>query len=111
MSKWTQKEATLMCRLIEAIAPQHGAHVALTGGCLYKDGERKDLDILIYRIRQVEHIDVEGLMGHLTDLGITPMEDHGWVYKAKFGDKDIDFFFPERQETPELRALAAARGY
>ncbi len=42
---WTQEEAIELCRIIEDICPQAGCHVALTGGCLYKDGERKDLDI------------------------------------------------------------------
>lgn len=50
---WTQEEAIQLCRLLEALAPTFGCHVALTGGCLYKDGERKDCDILLYRIRQV----------------------------------------------------------
>ena len=53
--------AVALCREIEKIAPNFGCHVALTGGCLYKDGARKDIDILFYRIRQVEKIDHEGL--------------------------------------------------
>lgn len=111
ISTWTHDEAVELCRKIEVIAPEHGAHVALTGGTLYKYGPRKDLDILFYRIRQVDHIDVDGLMAHLTDIGITPREDYGWVHKAQLGDKQIDFFFPERKETQAMRAIAASRGY
>jgi len=64
------KEATLICRLIESIAPNYGCHVALTGGTLYKSGDRKDVDILFYRIRQVDKIDYDGLFKGLEEIGI-----------------------------------------
>lgn len=97
---WTQAQAVELCRKLEEIAPQYGCHVALTGGTLYKDGERKDADILFYRIRQVEAIDVEGLMAHAHDkLGVCLGEDFGWCYKATYNEQAIDFFFPERAET------------
>ena len=51
---WTQEEAIALCKKIESIVPLAGCHVALTGGCLYRDGHRKDLDILFYRIRQID---------------------------------------------------------
>lgn len=83
--------------LIEAICPKFGCHVGLTGGLLYKSGDRKDADILFYRIRQVTEIDVDGLMEALAaDLAIVPSDDHGWCYKATWHGKPIDFFFPER---------------
>lgn len=40
---WTQAEAIALCRKIEDVCPAFGCHVALTGGVLYKLGERKDL--------------------------------------------------------------------
>lgn len=93
---WTQQQAVELCWKIEHIAPTYGAHVALTGGCLYKKEERKDVDILFYRIRQVEKIDVEGLFLALQQiLGIYKESGFGWVYKAKYENKPIDFFFPE----------------
>lgn len=95
-TKWTQAMAVELCRRIEAIAPKYGCHVALTGGTLYHFGERKDADILFYRIRQVEYIDVDGLMTALEGLGVTPMSDFGWCYKATYEGRAIDFFFPER---------------
>jgi len=58
---WTQEAAMKLCREIEMIAPLHGAHVALTGGCLYKAGPRKDLDLVFYRIRQANKIDSNAL--------------------------------------------------
>ena len=102
---WTLERAVALCRQIEAVCPQYGCHVALTGGTLYKDGERKDADILFYRIRQVDEIDVSGLMEALRGLGIEPTNDHGWVFKATHEGRPIDFFFPER---PGLEYTARA---
>lgn len=97
MNKWTQQQALDLCRKLEEISPRFGCHVALTGGLLYKDGERKDADILFYRIRQVNAIDVDGLMDAITKIGIERGKDHGWCYKATYEGRNIDFFFPERE--------------
>jgi hypothetical protein len=96
---WTQNEAIALCRKIEAVCPEYGCHVALTGGALYKDGKRKDLDILFYRIRQIERIDIDGLFAALgTALGlIRTTEAHQWCMKAVCDGRDIDCFFPEEQ--------------
>lgn len=91
---WTREEAVELCTAIEAVAPEFGAHVALTGGLLYKTGERKDADIMFYRIRQ-SSIDESGLFEALQGLGIELTERFGWVQKAVFRGKNIDFFFPE----------------
>lgn len=96
MLKWTQAQAIDLCRKIEAVAPKYGCHVALTGGTLYHFGERKDADILFYRIRQVDEIDVDGLMEGLREIGVTPGRDFGWCHKATYEGRNIDFFFPER---------------
>lgn len=97
MSGWTQYSAVELCRRIEVICPRFGCHVALTGGTLYKDGERKDADILFYRIRQVTKIDVWGLMAALaTQLDVVLGDDFGWCFKATHEGRAIDFFFPER---------------
>jgi hypothetical protein len=96
---WTQAEAVALAREIEAIAPRFGAHVALTGGCLYKDGERKDVDILFYRIRQRKEIDEQGLLAALEDeCKIVTHERYGWVQKASRWGKKIDLFFPETKQ-------------
>lgn len=97
MVAWTQEAAISLCRAIEAIAPAHGCHVALTGGLLYKDGERKDADLLFYRIRQVDEIDVDGLFGSLAALGIEKTGGFGWCHKATYEGRPIDCFFPEEQ--------------
>ena len=97
---WTLQSAAALCRIVESCCPQYGCHVALTGGSLYKDGERKDCDILFYRIRQATHIDIEGLKSALSALGIEMGEVYGWVHKASYLGQSIDMFFPE--DYPEI---------
>lgn len=99
MSKPTvnQAQAIYLCQLIENICPEFGCHVALTGGCLYKEGQRKDVDIMFYRTRQCPKIDVTGLFEALeTHLGIERITHRDqWCIKAKYSGISIDFFFPE----------------
>lgn len=96
MSKWTRDQAISLCMAVEAIAPGYGAHVALTGGLLYKEGRRKDADLLFYCIRQLDRIDEEGLLAALeTNIGLVVERQHGWVRKAKWMDLPVDLFFPE----------------
>ena len=102
--KWTQPEAIALCRQIEAICPNFGCHVALTGGLLYKDGPRKDCDILFYRIRQVEEIDIDGLFNALGNIGVNKIGGFGWCHKAEFEGRAIDCFFPEEQDGEYERA-------
>lgn len=92
---WIQKEAIIFCRELEEIAPKFGAHIALTGGCLYKDGMRKDCDIIVYRIRQVDAIDRAGLFDALATIGVKVKNDYGFCVKAKYGTWAVDFLFPE----------------
>lgn len=104
MKTWTQQEAIELCKKIEAICPPFGCHVALTGGLLYKDGPRKDCDILFYRIRQRDKIDQEGLFQALEEIDIIEMSGFGWCFKFVYAPnmdekhcKAIDAFFPEEQ--------------
>jgi hypothetical protein len=95
MKTWNLQQAIDVCRKVEAICPDFGCHVALTGGTLYKDGERKDLDLLFYRIRQIEEIDADGLFAALAGIGIEKVSGFGWCHKAVMDGKNIDCFFPE----------------
>jgi hypothetical protein len=96
--KWTLEEAVEVCRAVEAVCPPFGCHVALTGGTLYKDGKRKDLDLLFYRIRQAPEIDLDGLWNVLENtVGIKLSRGFGWCFKAELNGKPIDCFFPEEQ--------------
>lgn len=97
---WTIADAVELCRSIEAIAPTYGCHVAITGGVLYKDGARKDLDILFYRVRQADKVDVAGLFAALEAAGIAriTVADDRWCIKASYQGKPIDCFFPDHQQ-------------
>lgn len=104
---WTQTEAIALCAQLEIFAPEFGCHVALTGGCLYKSGDRKDLDIVLYRIRQEPFIDVDGFFERAEKIGVNMLADHGFVIKATLCEYDeyrrcrersIDFLLPERGE-------------
>lgn len=103
---WTRDMALELCRIVECIAPKFGAHVALTGGLLYKDGPRKDCDILFYRIRQVEEIDTDGLFTALALASVNRTGGFGWCIKAEWHGLPIDCFFPE--ESGEYNGFDAA---
>lgn len=96
-TNWTQEEAIALCRAVEKVCPAYGCHVALTGGCLYKDGVRKDCDLIFYRIRQTPKIDVEGLFEALKAVGLYRLSGFGWIYKANWHSKPVDCLFPEEQ--------------
>lgn len=92
---WDQKEAVELCKLIESGCTKYGCHVALTGGLLYKNGTRKDCDILFYCIRQVDNIEMHGLLSWLSSVGVESVAQKGWVIKAVYKGKSVDMFFPE----------------
>lgn len=94
---WTLIEAIALCIEVESVCQEFGCHVALTGGCLYKRGERKDLDLLFYRIRQ-QKIDMQGLWTALEKIGVQKVSGFGWCHKAKYRGKSIDCLFPEEPE-------------
>ena len=98
MNYWTRDAAITLCEIIESICPEFGCHVALTGGTLYKQGIRKDCDVLFYRIRQVPEIDQDGLFAALDRAGIVRKSGFGWVHKAEFRGMKIDMFFPESDD-------------
>lgn len=94
---WTQSEVIQLIKEIESFCPLYGYHVALTGGLLYKEGKRKDADILFYQIRKFDNLNEDGLWSKLEEIGIVKDIQYGWVTKAKYQEKNIDFFFPEKQ--------------
>jgi hypothetical protein len=95
MRKWTQREAIDLACEVEKVAPKYGYHVALTGGCLYKGGERKDCDLIFYRIRQVDEPDTNGMFDALEDIGLCKTGGFGWCHKALYDAKSVDCLFPE----------------
>ena len=113
--KWTQAEAIALCIKIEAIAPNFGAHIALSGGCLYKEGSRKDCDLILYRIRQCPKIKFEKLFDALLDIGVEKVSGFGFCHKLEYQGKKIDLLspeeegeeYPEEDETLSPEALSA----
>ena len=104
---WTSQELIELCIAIESVCPKHGCHVAMTGGCLYKIGPRKDADILFYRIRQVAVIDVDGLFSDLEKLGLARVGGFGWCWKFTYSGRGVDIFFPEENK---LQTTASPSG-
>lgn len=94
---WAQEDAIFLCILVEDVCRKAGCHVALTGGCLYKPGARKDCDLLFYRIRQTPKIDMDLLWKQLAEVGVKKLSGFGWCYKAEWRGKKLDCFFPEEQ--------------
>lgn len=107
-----------VCRIIESFAPFFGCHVALTGGSLYKQGDRKDLDLIFYRIRQSPMIDTDGLFNAMVNLGFAKPDGFGWIFKTEYKGVPIDMLFPEEvggeeypraEEAKEQVAISIAR--
>ncbi|UKL14832.1 hypothetical protein [Erwinia phage Gungnir39] len=90
------EEGILICRSLYRSLSEHGFFVALTGGLLYKDGDRKDCDIVIYRHRQnVELFELRDIHDLLVSAGLVDIRHFGFVTKARMFGYDIDLFNPE----------------
>ena len=92
---WTRQQLIELCIAIEAVCVPFGCHVAMTGGCLYKSGPRKDADVLFYRIRQHKNIDGDGLFEALARLGLNYVSGFRWCWKFEYEGKTVDLLFPE----------------
>lgn len=62
---------------------------------LYKEGERKDCDLLFYRIRQVEKVEFLALFAALGKIGLNLKSGFGWCYKCEYNGKVVDCFDPD----------------
>lgn len=102
-ARWDFVRAKQLCTRLAQKAPNYGCHIALTGGCLYKEEFRKDLDIVLYRIRQVDKIDWKGLFDFFKTENIDIVRNCGFVKKAIYKNnlsakaimRSIDFLYPE----------------
>jgi len=95
---WTFDSARDLIVNLEARLPAAGCHVALTGGVLYKEGQRKDLDLVIYRIRDMNIHDTL-LLKAFEDCGVEIIRRYGWMYKARYKGNGIDILIPESKGT------------
>lgn len=85
-----------LCSLLYQQLKAHGYYPALTGGLLYKEGERKDIDIVIFRNRQaVSSFEMVDIAPMLHKVGLTDLKFFGFVTKAKWGSIEVDLFNPE----------------
>lgn len=93
------QDGIALCQELHDTLKPVGLFPALTGGLLYKAGERKDIDIVIYRHRQ--HYDIMPEMTHqifvdaLKKAGVETLTCYGFVTKAKWNGFDVDIFNPE----------------
>lgn len=93
------EDGIAICRELYAELADKGFFPALTGGLLYKNGDRKDCDIVIYRHRQlVQHFETIELEPYLRNIGFSDFKYYGFVTKVKFKGFDIDIFNPECSE-------------
>lgn len=95
-------DGVAFCRLIEPALAAAGYHCALGGGCLYKDGERKDIDVLIFPhgTRPLALADVEAVLKLIEPFGAKRMFDtpasaelEKVVEVCSYEGGRIDFFF------------------
>lgn len=85
----------LCCELYLLLKP-HGYFPALTGGLVYKNGERKDIDIVIYRHRQdIDHFEMPDIYNLLEKAGLNSFVYFGFVTKANWKGITVDLFNPE----------------
>jgi hypothetical protein len=98
--KYNLATAAAVCTVIESVVSKWGHHTALTGGCLYGEGGRKDIDIVIYRRRDLSLEDMKANMPKMLKVmqkfcEMKLVADHGFVKKFKMGDIPIDTLWPE----------------
>ena len=91
---WTFEQARPLIIKLEMRLPAAGCHVALTGGVLYKFGQRKDLDLIVYRIRQME-IQEDKMVAAFKECEVEIIKRYGWMYKARYRGNGIDILIPE----------------
>lgn len=116
MSEWTQEEALEACFDLEPIIANLGMHIGLTGGCLYKQAPRKDMDIILYRHHGAELCSFDAFLTALSDHGVVMRSIHHNVVKMLTRDgQSIDFLlrggisWPETEECPEGSSAAEGK--
>lgn len=117
VSEWNLAEGIELCTKIHELPSQKfNCHPALTGGLLYKQGPRKDCDIVIYQRGDVdgkrEAIDWPGLFAAMDAIGLKMIQDFGYVKKFLYRGKPVDIFDPTQDggnygQTEEADAAVA----
>lgn len=84
----------LCTKLYNKLEP-HGIFPALTGGTLYKEGERKDIDIVLYTKMETGEIIYYMLEDILAKVGVVHQRNFGRVIKCFYKNIAIDFILPQ----------------
>lgn len=88
-----------LCKILYSRLSKVGIFPALTGGLLYKEGNRKDIDIVLYRHRQdLAHFETIEFSELLEECGLYDIKTFGFVTKAKWRGLVVDLFNPETSE-------------
>lgn len=99
----TQLETAIeLCKLLESLSEETNAHPALSGGTLYKEGERKDIDIVLFLHNLPENHKVLPYINDITGVYFDKIEGLSFskqcterVVKGTYKGYDIDFIYPE----------------
>jgi hypothetical protein len=96
VKKATLEKGIELCEAIYLELGNLGYFPALTGGSLYKEGKRKDIDIVIYRHRQkVDKFEMRDIKLNLENIGLTEFQFYSFVTKAKWQGFCVDLLNPE----------------
>lgn len=94
----TNSDGLELCKILYTELSSEGFYPALTGGLLYKSGERKDIDIVIFRNRQLHaSFEMKEIEHLLMKVGLSDFTYYGFVTKAKWKGFTVDLFNPETQ--------------
>lgn len=107
------EDAIILCTLLYEHLRGIGIYPALTGGCLYKQGNRKDIDIVLYmdnsNLRELEDIE-----GKLKAVGLENFKHFGYVTKCLWNGYTVDILLPQTLKDDdydeEERGLKGLRG-
>lgn len=95
----TLEDGIELCKILHEELHSKGYFPALTGGLLYKEGKRKDIDIVLYRHRQdVTDFETIDLLNALSKVGVQITGSNGFITKATWKGKIVDLFNPETKQ-------------
>lgn len=98
-SECTHEMAVALCAALYEVLEPEGYYPALTGGLLYKEGNRKDIDIVIYRNRQkIQGFEVVDIANLLAQVHLNITDSFGFVTKAEWHGFIVDIFNPETND-------------
>jgi hypothetical protein len=95
-----REDANKLCKLLYHELSLIGFYPALTGGVLYKKGVRKDIDIIVYRNRQlVEDFELKDIESTLEKVGMIEFKHYGFVTKCLWMGYSVDLLNPETSDS------------